>query len=84
MSCYWITFKDGQADAVCVALNDNNRTRARRVAEEYSKVAVDKVYELPYPADLVILNEPKIPNFCHHGNICAGRTSCPRELACND
>lgn len=93
MRAYWIVFTDGQR-ACCEGLHPDD---AQRIAEALTgkKVAIDpssrkpSVRPLPYPAKPVIWRfyHPVIgatPTFCFRPDECAGRTSCPRDRACDD
>jgi hypothetical protein len=45
---------------------------------------VRQVQQLPYPANPRLNNESNCPAFCFKPNECAGRSSCPRAIACDD
>lgn len=81
---HWVTFQDPTTEPVCVALAVGGDMMARHVVQEQTGKIVDKVYSLPYPASPCILNETGCPTFCMHGDICKGRSSCPRNYACSE
>jgi len=91
MQGYWITFTDGSA-GYCQGQNPYD---AKKIAEKMTgkKVPGDEfkpeLLTLPYPASPVIwqFDHPvsgKCPTFCYTPNICKGKTSCPKNHACDD
>jgi hypothetical protein len=93
MQGYWIKFTDGSAgycegqnafDAVGIAEKLTGKTAI--VGENKYQPKLDT---LPYPATPIIwqFDHPthgKCPAFCYSPEQCNGRTSCPKDHACDD
>ena len=92
MRAFWLTFTDG-SEACCEGQNEYD---AKRIAEHFTgKTVAGGKYEnieakpLPYPANPIIwaFEHPisgRTPTFCFTPKECVGRSSCPRNRACND
>lgn len=94
---YWVTLKqpiryrgadrqafsvDGETEADAIA---NAHTHFALAGCKVDDVQILSVQTLPYPA------EPRLgyksgdcPSFCMRPHECAGRSSCPRSIACSE
>lgn len=89
---YWVTLdkpvRYRGADRQSFSVDGETETEAREEVCRLLKVQpgdVKTLKVLPYPA------EPRLnyktgdcPSFCMHPTKCAGRTSCPRSIACSE
>jgi hypothetical protein len=87
MNGFWVTFEDGTA-GYCETPK-GSPDEAWRIAEKLTGKGVQKVAELPYPADPVIwqFDHPlhgKIPTFCYSPRDCQGKSACPKRYACTN
>lgn len=69
--------------AVCVEANSPEEAK-KKLEESGWEGEVKQVKFLPYPADPRIGDQSQCPSFCWLPNSCAGRSSCPRSVACSD
>ena len=92
MSFYWVTLakrvRFRGADRSGFSVDADTETQAREIAAQELRTTnadIKSAHPLPYPG------EPRLnyksgacPSFCLHPDKCAGRTSCPRPLACSE
>lgn len=77
---FWVTFRDG-TQARCVEAMTQHSARLVGL----SLGLVDDVQPLPYPAlPRYELTQTEEPAFCRTPSMCAGKSTCPHERACND
>jgi hypothetical protein len=80
MTPWWITFEDG-VGACVEALSWES---ALDIASELDDRKIASCNFLPYPASPRLHRATDWPSFCMRPATCQGKTSCPRERACND
>jgi hypothetical protein len=80
MTPFWLSFTDGSAGCCEGATLAGAITHAEDIT---GKVVVSGKH-LPYPAVPVIWQFSDTPAFCYDPHRCQGRSSCPKDLACND
>jgi hypothetical protein len=80
MTPYWLSFSDG-THGCC-----EGATLAAAItkAEDLTGKIVSGGKRLPYPAGPVIWQQSTCPSFCYDPARCAGKSSCPKDYACND
>jgi hypothetical protein len=77
---YWLSFTDG-THGCC---EGGTLSAAIIKAEDILGKVVSGGKCLPYPAVPVIWQESYCPPFCYDPIRCAGKSSCPKDYACND
>lgn len=81
MTAWWIHFTDGTK--ACVEAPNTKAATGKAQAAAGKTVA--RINSLPYPSPLVIgTRETDCPAFCYKPEECVGRSTCPRDYACND
>lgn len=87
MGYYWIRMGNGKAGTVEA---DGEAAAMAKAALLNDGIEIKGAQSLPYPASPVIFQEPGTPDrpqcplFCYSPNVCAGRTSCPKNYACSE
>ncbi len=91
---FWIKYtRDGAEASFCVEATDAGdairESEHYLIANSYSLAGSSiRVKKLPYPASPRIRRTDgrasSCPTFCMHGKDCAGKSSCPRSLACSE
>ncbi len=89
MHAYWLKFTDGthaccQGESAYDAKIIAEKVTGKTVAGEQFK---PDAQSLPYPASPSVWRYEHpvhgiTPDFCLHGDKCAGKTSCPRSYSC--
>jgi hypothetical protein len=86
---FWVTldkpvaYRKRTITALCV---DGTEEQARQqVTDAFADRTVVSMQPLPYPAEPRLVGPlSTCPAFCYQPQSCAGRTSCPRSIACSE